>query len=59
MDPIKVDFSKKKGSGKKEVVIPPEKAGLKIVLSIIGMLVFAVVALDVPEPMELYRALVR
>lgn len=50
MDPIKVDFSKKKGSGKKEIVIPPEKAGLKIVLSIIGMLVFAVVAFYVMLP---------
>lgn len=38
-DPIKVDFSDKgKGKGKsssKEVYIPPEKAGLKIVLSLI------------------------
>lgn len=50
MDPIKVDFSKKKGSGKKEIVIPPEKAALKIVLSIIGMLVFAVVAFYVMLP---------
>ncbi|MBQ3044499.1 MAG: CvpA family protein [Clostridia bacterium] len=50
MDPIKVDFSKKKGSGKKEIVIPPEKAGLKIVLSIVGMLVFAVVAFYVMLP---------
>ncbi len=50
MDPIKVDFSKKKGSGKKEIVIPPEKAALKIVLSIIGMLVFAAVAFYVMLP---------
>lgn len=38
-DPIKVDFSDKgKGKGKsssKEVYIPPEKAGLKIILSLI------------------------
>ena len=26
MDPIKVDFSKKDGGRKKDVVIPPEKA---------------------------------
>ena len=32
MDPIKVDFSKKDGGRKKDVVIPPEKAALKIVL---------------------------
>lgn len=30
MDPIKVDFSKK--GGPKEIVIPPDKAVLKIVL---------------------------
>ena len=50
MDPIKVDFSNKKGSGKKEIVIPPEKAALKIILSIVGMLVFAVVAFYVMLP---------
>ena len=45
MDPIKVDFANKKGgANKKEIVIPPEKAALKIILSIVGMLVFAVVA---------------
>ncbi|MBQ2775266.1 MAG: CvpA family protein [Clostridia bacterium] len=43
MDPIKVDFSKK-GGGKKEIVIPPEKAALKIVISIIGTIVAAVIA---------------
>ena len=44
MDPIKVDFS---DSGKKksvkEVLIPPEKAGLKIIINILITLVAAVV----------------
>ena len=50
MDPIKVDFSNKNGGGKKEIVIPPERAALKIVLSILCMLVFAVVAFYVMLP---------
>ena len=41
MDPIKVDFSKKDGGRKKDVVIPPEKAALKIVLSLLCSAVFA------------------
>lgn len=45
MDPIKVDFS---DSGKKksvkDVLIPPEKAGLKIVINIVITLIAAVVA---------------
>ena len=41
MDPIKVDFSKKDGGRKKDVVIPPEKAALKIVLSLLFSAVFA------------------
>ncbi len=41
MDPIKVDFSKKDGGRKKDIVIPPEKAALKIVLSIICTVLFA------------------
>ena len=49
MDPIKVDFSKK-NSGKKEIVIPPEKAALKTVISILCTLVFAVVAFYVMMP---------
>ena len=49
MDPIKVDFSKKE-SGKKTVVIPPERAGLKIVLSLVCTLVFAAVAFYVMLP---------
>lgn len=47
-DPIKVDFSDKgKGRGKsstKEVYIPPEKAGLKIVLSIILTIIGGAIA---------------
>ncbi len=51
-DPIKVDFSDKgKGNGKgkgfsstKEVYIPPEKAGLKIAISIIITLIGAAIA---------------
>lgn len=50
MDPIKVDFSKKDGGKKKDIVIPPEKAALKIVLSILCMLVFAAVAFYVMLP---------
>ncbi len=42
MDPIKVDFSGK-DSGKKAIVIPPERAGLKIVINLIGTLVAALV----------------
>lgn len=43
MDPIKVDFSKKDGRRKKDIVIPPEKAALKIVLSLLCSAVFAAV----------------
>ncbi len=50
MDPIKVDFSKKDSGRKNEIVIPPEKAGLKIVLSILCTLVFAAVAFYVMVP---------
>ena len=50
MDPIKVDFSKKDGGGKKEIVIPPEKAPLKIILSILCTVVFAAVAFYVMLP---------
>lgn len=44
MDPIKVDFSSKTGGRQKEIVIPPERAGLKIVISLILTAVTAVVA---------------
>ncbi len=50
MDPIKVDFSKKDGGGKKDIVIPPEKAALKIVLSILCTLLFAAIAFYVMLP---------
>lgn len=43
MDPIKVDFSKKDGGRKKDIVIPPEKAALKIILSLLCSAVFAAV----------------
>ena len=35
MDPIKVDFSGKGSDRSKEIVIPPEKAALKIILSVV------------------------
>ncbi len=50
MDPIKVDFSKKDGGKKKEIVIPPEKAALKIILSVLCTLVFAAIAFYVMLP---------
>ena len=45
MDPIKVDFSEK-GKKKKNanILIPPEKAGLKMVINVLVMLIVAVVA---------------
>lgn len=55
MDPIKVDFSKKSG-GKKEIVIPPEKAALKIVISILATLVTAAVAFYVMLPPLNFKA---
>lgn len=42
MDPIKVDFSRKGGS-KNTIVVPPEKAALKIVLSVVCTVVFAAI----------------
>lgn len=50
MDPIKVDFSKRDGARKKEIVIPPEKAALKIVLAVIGTLLVAAIAFYVMVP---------
>ncbi len=44
MDPIKVDFSKKGGSTKTDIVIPPERAVLKTLLSIVCSVIFALVA---------------
>lgn len=44
MDPIKVDFSGKGSDRSKEIVIPPEKAALKIILSVVLALVTGAVA---------------
>ncbi|MCR4614967.1 MAG: CvpA family protein [Clostridiales bacterium] len=44
MDPIKVDFSKKGSGAAKEIVIPPERAALKIILSTIGALLSGALA---------------
>ncbi len=41
MDPIKVDFSRKDGSMKNDIVVPPERAALKVILSILCSVVFA------------------
>jgi hypothetical protein len=41
MDPIKVDFTGKGSSKKKEIVIPPEKALFKTILCIVGTVVLA------------------
>lgn len=56
MDPIKVDFSKKDGGRKKEIVIPPEKAALKIVLSVICTIAFAAIAYYVMLPALNFKA---
>lgn len=44
MEPIKVDFSKKSFARQKEIVIPPERAGLKIVISLVLTAITALVA---------------
>ena len=41
MDPIKVDFSRKDGNRKNDIVVPPERAALKIILSVLCSVVFA------------------
>ena len=56
MDPIKVDFSKKDGGRKKDIVIPPEKAALKIILSLLCSAVFAVIAFYVMLPAINFKA---
>lgn len=56
MDPIKVDFSKKDGGRKKDIVIPPEKAPLKIILSILCTIIFAAVAFYVMVPAINFKA---
>ncbi|MCL2513519.1 MAG: hypothetical protein FWF08_06420 [Oscillospiraceae bacterium] len=43
MDQIKVDFTKKGRKGAKEIFIPPEKAGVKIVINIIVMVLTAAI----------------
>ena len=54
MDPIKVDFSKK--GGPKEIVIPPDKAALKIVLSVLCSLVTAAIAFYIMLPPLNFKA---
>ncbi len=44
MDPIKVDFSGRGGDGKKTIVIPPERAVLKVVLSLLLTLITGAIA---------------
>ena len=44
MDPIKVDFSGRGGEGKKTIIIPPERAALKVVISILLSVVSGAVA---------------
>lgn len=44
MDPIKVDFTNKGSKKKKEIVIPPERSVLKIIISILGSILTAAVA---------------
>ncbi len=50
MDPIKVDFSKKDSGGQKEIVIPPEGATLKKIISLILTLITAAVAFYIMLP---------
>lgn len=56
MDPIKVDFSKKDSAKKADIVIPPERAALKIILSVICTLVFAAVAFYLMLPAINFKA---
>ncbi len=58
MDPIKVDFTGKgKGQGgKKEIVIPPEKAGLKLVICLIGTVLAAAIAYYIMLPPLNFKA---
>lgn len=43
MDPIKVDFSSESSSGGSNIVIPPEKKGLKIIINVIITIIGALV----------------
>lgn len=54
MDPIKVDFSKK--GGPKEIVIPPDKAALKIILSVLCSIVTAGIAFYIMLPPLNFKA---
>lgn len=56
MDPIKVDFSRKGGSQKNTIVVPPEKAALKIVLSIVCTAVFAAILFYLMMPAINFKA---
>ncbi len=56
MDPIKVDFSRKDGSRNTDIVVPPERAVLKTILSIVCTLVFAVIAFYVMLPAINFKA---
>ena len=54
MDPIKVDFSGKGADKGREIVIPPEKAALKVILSVVFALITgAVVYYFMLPPMNL------
>ena len=50
MDPIKVDFSNKGKSAQKEIVIPPENAGLKIVIGLVLTAITAFIAYYIMLP---------
>lgn len=60
MDPIKVDFTGKGGNKKKEIVIPPERAAFKLIISIVGTLLISAVIYYImlppinPKAMEFY-----
>ncbi len=57
MDPIKVDFSRKEGSRKNDIVVPPERAALKIVLSVLCSAVFAAILFYFMLPAINFKAL--
>jgi len=55
-EPIQVDAGGKRSRGPKTIVIPPERAGLRIVLSIIGSLITAAVGYYVILPPLNFKA---
>jgi len=55
-EPIQVDAGGRRSRGPKPIVIPPERAGLRIVLSILGALVTAAVAYYVMLPPLNFKA---